>query len=597
VKGSHPHKLGGIHGKPAHDVVGHLNHLGHAVTVFSLPAIAGIIIGAAIGWLAIRRMRAAFEWGLLWLIPLGLVVLLIKGGGLAGDAAIGTIGALAGLAFGHLVLAYVLHREDVRAGDDRGHDARERVGPQDVVRRTINFRRIREGRAKELPIGITRRGEIASVRRGDESGSQCLIVGATGAGKSTVLGVLAHEYGEAGHGIVMVEAKRDPNLEAQARRTAARCGRRFVMVSADGSTVWDLFASGGIDDTVAKLLACESYSEPHYESQAIRFLRWVIRGMEGCGTRLTLPRILSLCEPDQLGTQVSKEGGPELNEQVGGFINGLTAQERADVAGLRSRLAVLAESEVGRVWLDPDSNAGPVLDLAEAIRRGDCVYFRLDVERLGIVAQKIGAAIAIELGAISSELHQSPIPTFVGIDELGALDSDHSDRLFTRARGAGFSVAVATHTLADLRVAGDAFEDRLKSTIDTGIVLRCGPDDADAMARLAGQVGDWHTTQRTNGLFSAAETTGTRTRGYRMRIHPSVLQNLERGQCAVIRLDRNDRSKARIARVVPSWERGGGDPPQPTVDAFQIGGGMRPSLSRMSTADRMRPPERSRRME
>ena len=41
-----------------------------------------------------------------------------------------------------------------------------------------------------------------------------------------------------------------------------------------------------------------------------------------------------------------------------------------------------------------------------------------------------------------------------------------------------------------------------------------------------------------------------------MRIHPSVLQNLRRGECAVIRLDRSDKNRAVIAQVVPSWERG-----------------------------------------
>jgi hypothetical protein len=237
-------------------------------------------------------------------------------------------------------------------------------------------------------------------------------------------------------------------------------------------------------------------------------------------------------------------------------VDAMTQQERRDVAGLRSRLAVLAESEFGQSWLDPDSGTGPVLDLAEAIRRRAVVYFRLDAERLGIVAEKVGAAVAIELGAIASGLQGSPIPTFVGIDELGAIESDHSARLFTRARGAGFSVAVATHTLADLRASGDAFEAQVSGTIDSLIPLRVGPDDADAIARIAGQVGDWHHTEQTEGQFATPRGVGTRSWGYRMRIHPSVLQNLRRGECAVIRLDRSDKKRAVIAEVVPSWERG-----------------------------------------
>jgi hypothetical protein len=256
---------------------------------------------------------------------------------------------------------------------------------------------------------------------------------------------------------------------------------------------------------------------------------------------------------------------------------------------------VLAESQFGRVWLDPDSDAGPVLNLAEAIRQRAVVYFRLDAERLGIVAEKVGAAIAIELGAIASELHQNPIPTFVGIDELGALQSDHSARLFTRARAAGFSVAVATHTLADLRAAGDAFEPQVKSTIDSLVGLRMGPDDADEVARMAGQVGGYHTTERTKGLLWGGEAIGTRTRGYRMRIHPSLLQNFGRGESAVIRLDRGDKSRAQIVWVVPSWERDADAATEMAVEVDRLSpptGAARPSLARLSTADRVRDAKR-----
>jgi hypothetical protein len=563
----------------------HFNHAFDALGLFSACAIAGIALGALIGWISVRRLRGGFEWGLLWLVPFGLAILMTSSEVISGDVAIAILGALAGLSFGHLAMGIGIHLRDRRSGDDRGHEARERVGPQHLIRRSTNVRRIHEMRASDLPIGVARRGRIAAIRKGDESGSHTLIVGATGAGKSTALGVLAHEYGHAGHGVLLVEAKRDPSLELQARRIATEYERRFMLVSADGPTVWNPLASGGVDETVAKLLACEVFSEPYYEAESTRFLRWVIRAMEARGTRLTLPRILELCDPDRLAAHAARSSDRSLIEELTRFTDGLTPRERTDLAGLRSRLAVLAESEFGRLWLNPDSGAGPVLDLADAIRERAVTYFRLDTERYGVVAEKVGAAVAIEIGAIASELHQNPLPTFVGIDELGALDSDHSGRLFTRARAAGFSVAVATHSLADLRAAGEAFVSDVKSTIESGIGLRMGPDDADEFARLAGQVGDWHTTERTKGLLWSGEETGTRTRGYRMRIHPSVLQNLGRAEAAVLRLDHSDKTRAQIARVVPGWERTW---PEAAAgpDAFAPVRTGQPQLARLSTADR-----------
>ena len=587
--GSNGHKLGS-HVKPGRDPLEHLQNTMHVAGLFAGFCIGGMAVGALIGWYSMRRMRAGFEWGLLWLIPLAYAALGTLSGRISGEGATAVLGVLAGASFGHLAVGVRIHLHDRRSGDDRGHEARERVGPQHLIRRAMNRERIEEMLTKDdLPIGLTRRGRIAAIRKGDESGSHTLIVGATGAGKSTALGVLAHEYGHAGHGVVLVEAKRDPSLERQARRIAGEYGRRFVMVSADGPAVWDPLASGGVDETVAKLLACEVFSEPYYEAESTRFLRWAVRAIEGSGTRLTLPRILELCDPDRLAAHAAQRGNPSLSEELARFTNGLTPRERTDLAGLRSRLAVLAESEFGRLWLDPDSGAGPVLDLAEAIRGRSVVYFRLDTERHGIVAEKVGAAVAIELGAIASALHENPLPTFVGIDELGALDSDHSGRLFTRARAAGFSVAVATHTLEDLRAAGEAFLADVMSTTENAIGFRMGPDDADEFARLAGQVGDWHSTQRTKGLLWGGEETGTRTRGYRMRIHPSVLQNLSRGQCAVVRLDRSDKSRAQIADLVPSWKRRARHMPEPVleVDEFAPHEVVRPQVARMSSADQI----------
>ena len=536
----------------------HTGHGLHYLQLFTEFAFGGLVVGALVALISIRRLRAGVEWGLLWLVPLGLAILLVSSGLLSGDAAVATITALAAMLVGHLGVGLLIHVEDRRAGDDRGHEARERIGPHHLLRRRLAHRRMSNGSSVEIAIGVTRRGRVASIPAGGQSGSHSLIVGATGAGKSTVLGVLAHEHALRGSGVVLVKAKNDPDLEAQARRTADMVGRPFVLVSPEGPTVWDVLASGGVDETVAKLLACEEWSEPFYLAEATRFLRWVVRGMEDSGTRLTLPAVLELCDPDRLAAHVAKDGTPELAGKLDRFVNALTPRERSDVAGLRSRLAVLAESGPGRRWLDPDSGAGPVLDLSDAVRSRAVVYFRLDAERYGIVAEKIGSAIAIELGAIASQLQGRPIPTLVAIDEFGAIEAEQVERLFTRGRAAGISAVVATHAMSDLEVAGDGFAGRMKATVGSVLGLRMGPDDADAVARMAGQVGEWQSTTRTAGLLGMPASTGTRTRGYRLRIHPSLLQHLGGWDCAVIRLDRQGRDRAMIVRVIPSWRRGDG---------------------------------------
>jgi hypothetical protein len=545
------------HSKP----FAHTDHALHVLQLFTEFALGGLTVGALIALISVRSMRAGFGWGVLWLGPLGFAILLVLVGALSGDAALAAITLFAALFIGHFGLGLILQLEDRRAGDDRARQARDRIGPRHLIRRARAQQRISNGDGSEIGIGVSRRGDTATIRAGEESGSHTLIVGATGAGKSTLLGVLVHEHAMRDSGVVLVEAKNDPELEAQARRTAGLVGAPFVLVSPDGPTVWDVLANGGVDETVAKLLACEEWSESFYLAEATRFLRWVVRAMEDSGTRLTLPAVLALCDPDRLAAHTAKHGDRELAGEVDRFLDSLTPKERTDVAGLRSRLAVLAESDFGRKWLDPESGAGPVLDLEEAVRKRAITYIRLDSERMGIVAEKVGAAVAIELGAIASQLQGRPIPTLVAIDEFGAIEPEQVDRLFTRGRAAGISAVLATQTVSDIEVAGDGFDGRVKGNVGAVLGLRMGADDADVVARMAGQVGEWQRTTKTNGLLGIPAGAGTRTQGYRMRIHPSVLQHLGFGECAVIRMDRRDDKRALIVRVVPSWERDAGESP------------------------------------
>ena len=317
-----------------------------------------------------------------------------------------------------------------------------------------------------------------------------------------------------------------------------------------------MLANGGVDETVAKLLACEEWSEPFYLAEATRFLRWVVRAMEGSGTRLTLPAVLGLCDPDRLAAHAAKHGDRELAGEVDRFVDALTPKERSDVAGLRSRLAVLAESEFGRtlarsgIWRWPGARSGrgdspardhllPPRQRADGHRRREGRSCSRDRAR----RDRLAAAGATDPDA--------------GGDRRVRRDRAGAGRIGSSraARAAGISAVLATQTVSDIEVAGDGFDGRVKGNVGAVLGLRMGPDDADVVARMAGQVGEWQRTTKTNGLLGMPAGTGTRTQGYRMRIHPSVLQHLGFGECAVIRMDRRDDNRALIVRVVPSWER------------------------------------------
>jgi hypothetical protein len=135
------------------DPLDNFNHALDTLGVASGAAVAGFAIGFAIAWLSARRLDARFDWALLWLLPLLTAIALVKLGALEGFAAIAAVAAFAGLLVGHMGGGILLHIHDRRAGDDRAHEARERLAPHHLVLRRAARRRIAAGMDDELAWG------------------------------------------------------------------------------------------------------------------------------------------------------------------------------------------------------------------------------------------------------------------------------------------------------------------------------------------------------------------------------------------------------------------------------------------------------------
>src|SRR6267154_1284168 len=135
------------------------------------------------------------------------------------------------------------------------------------------------------------------------------------------------------------------------------------------------------------------------------------------------------------------------------YLDALTSRQQRDLAGVRDRLAILVESDVG-AWLDPDTACAGRVVLPEAVRERAVVYFRLEADTRPLLAQMIGAAIVQDLQTTVASLQGRPIPTMVVIDEFSAVAAEQVVRLFGRARSAGFSLILGTQEISDLRLPG-----------------------------------------------------------------------------------------------------------------------------------------------
>jgi hypothetical protein len=449
--------------------------------------------------------------------------------------------------------------EDVESGGDlRAHADSERT-PIDAARRALQ-RASEASRASsgadpagrpaphgKLVLGYDDRGRRVTVAVA--GGRHGLIVGATGSGKTVTQTAIAAHAIACGAAAVVLDPKGDPRMRGCLREAARRAGSPFAEWSPQGPSVYNPYARGSETEVADKLLGSERFTEPHYLRQAQRYVGHLVRALRAAGHETSLPAIVEHLEPSSLEALVRT-----LPEHVANsthqYLDSLTPRQHADLSGTRDRLAVLAESDVGR-WLDPHSTPGPRIELLAAIRGAAVVYFSLDSDRRPLLTQMLGAAIVQDLLTAVAALQRQPRPALVLIDEFSALGAREVVRLFGRARSAGLSLLLGTQELADLRPpGGERLLDQVMGNLSLLVAHRqVVPASAELIAALAGTHGTWRVARHSDGR-------STRTRTRERMLEADRVMRLPQGWGAVLELA--DGRGARIVRVqAPAASDGG----------------------------------------
>jgi len=489
-----------------------------------------VALGILLGWGVARLMRShqlSWTWAAAAL-PVWLIVRPLFG-------SLGLTVGVAALAAASRGRRW--RREDIEAGGDLAQVVRSFQGPLDAVREVSAQAAVRRmlGRGAswfkddEVLIGqdVLDGGLVRIPLGGPAGGTHTLVLGAAGAGKTvTMTGVAVHGV-EHGMGAVLLDPKGDPSMLEEARDVAEREERLFVHWTPEGSVVFNPYAHGSETEIADKLLAGERWSEPHYLRQAQRYIGHEVRVLRQAGIVVSLQsvvRCLDLYEFEALVRSL-----PEQRvEQVTAYLKSLDAAQQAGLSGVRDRLAVMAESDVGR-WLDPQTPGVMSFDLLEMVKQRAVVYFSLEADRRPLLAQMLGAAIVGDLQSVQARLQGKRIPTLVVIDEFAALAAERVAGLFARARGAGMCLVLGTQEFADLRVAGrELLLEQVMGSLTSLISHRqMVPASATLIADVAGTQGAWTSTVHSDGRRM-------RTRGREYTVHPDEIKSLPRGHAVVI---------------------------------------------------------------
>ncbi len=501
----------------------------------------GVLVGLAVTHV-MRRRHLRWTWA-----ALALPVLLLAHRALGvPPAALDIAAILATLRGRHW------HGEDLMAGGDLAEIAAARRGPLSSLRAIASklmehfvSSPNREALCRErMTVGRDATGMRVAIPFGvADGGRHTLIVGATGSGKTVTETWIASRAVHAGLGAVVVDPKGDARMREHLLDAARAAGRRFVEWTPHGPSIYNPFGHGSASEIADKALAGERFTEPHYQRQAQRYLGHVVRALRGAGAVVSLPALVVQLDPCEL--DVLARSLPERQQNAThDYLESLTSRQRADLGGVRDRLAIMAESDVA-IWLNPATPGAHAFDLLSAIQERAVVYFVLEADSLPLLAHMLAVAIVQDLQTTMAALQRSPVATVVVIDEFAAIAAEQVVHLFGRARSAGINLLLGTQELSDLRPEGRRqLQEQVLGNLSALIAHRqVVPESADLIAQLAGARGAWRTSHTSDGRW-------TRTRSSVPLLAPQEVRGLPPGRAAVIELGAT--ASARVADVFSS---------------------------------------------
>jgi conjugal transfer pilus assembly protein TraD len=342
-----------------------------------------------------------------------------------------------------------------------------------------------------------------------ESTAHTIILGASGAGKTTTLKSRLRDSIKAGQGAAIVDLKGGPGLAEEVAELAERYGKKFIHwtfqpkgtaydgPAKDGIAYYDPIARGEATRRKDLLVESRKWTEEYYKIEASAYLQLLFSVLVANPDKSvsTIGDVVKLLDPVALQERAIPLGvDPEYADVIRAIdeMNDkkISAGQASAIGGLKSQLSILLHSIAGP-YLQLDPKGDNNIDLGRAAHEGHIVMFSLDSNNYGELASLVANLIIQDLKTVSSELLRNPAPQpfQVIIDEFQAVGSENVIGLINKSRESNMPVTLTTQALGDLRAISPSFLDQLLGIVNSFIIHRANKfNDAEEFAGLTGKI-------------------------------------------------------------------------------------------------------------
>lgn len=355
--------------------------------------------------------------------------------------------------------------------------------------------------------------------------SMVTLIGAAGAGKTTLATTLVEGLVDHGASLTVLDAKGSRALAHRCRELAERTGRQFALISLEvfgderldrQRVAWNVVGYGNPTEVKDTIMSAEDFSEPYYRTTGERGTLAAAGCLTAEGERPNAATLAALLQdPDALAARLERADRSRFAAEAA-WLSGLTKGELSALRGIASKLARLIQSEGGD-RLVPDG--GPELDLEVAMRTGAIVLFSLPASAYPEHAPQLSRYLIQQVNAVCGRVTRGgrPARAVFWIDDASGIAAGQLPALYERAREAGVVVMTAVQSLSNLAtLGGERLHAAALDDAELVAVLRQSlPGAARELSELAGAKEVYehaHEVGSTNGWLSHSDETGRRTR-------------------------------------------------------------------------------------
>ncbi len=515
------------------------------VWLYAAAAVAGllVIIPTTIGvgiWVALRSRLARRDWAIV-AVTFAIITILgwstvvgdyfsWLGGLLPPDVAVWPLPWWALLAWGPLI-ASVLGMADGTKVMSKVSDKLHLGGDQDSVVPTDSQReRVRdkvrtasddlfaidagqhsvdshEFGTRAFSLGLDPTGRKAVRLSEDEVRTHCVLLGATGSGKTETIKNIAGNLGDLGWSVIMLDLKEDTapgglrDFCATYATTHALRYQELTLSNQENAYWFNPLLGMTLDEAINTILSLQTFDDGYWQSINRTMIGQVCTlffdAHEVDPQRFPPPDMYTIGRllRQQNLPQVTREmraivlsSKPDRHEDDFSSLAKPSDADRQSAAGLGARIVNMFESQAGRVVLRP-GDARQAMDVCG----GGFVYVGLNTLGLSELARVVSTSALLRLaayaGARTTGAHRGEIqPTAVIIDEANWIDRPQVKNLLARARSAGIAVFLCTQGPTDwIDEAGNDW-DTITQNTNVSIVMRQGNEvTAEMCADLIGK--------------------------------------------------------------------------------------------------------------